>query len=53
MDKKSLVRLPDKVVLEVEKYARERGVKFASAVRMIVIEHLKESNPRLMYDVTE
>lgn len=53
MDKKSLVRFPDNVVLEVQKYAQDKGVKFASAVRMIVIEHLKESNPHLMDHVTE
>jgi hypothetical protein len=38
----SLVRLPDKTGREVQKYAEERGLAFATAVRCIVIEHLKE-----------
>ncbi len=40
--KLSLVRLPDKTGEEVQKYAQERGLAFATAVRCIVVEHLKE-----------
>jgi hypothetical protein len=45
MVKISLIRLPDEVGTEVEEYARERGLAFATAVRCIVVEHLKEIAP--------
>ncbi len=43
MTRISLVRLPDKTGEEVQKYAQERGLAFATAVRCIVVEHLKEN----------
>lgn len=42
MTRTSLIRLPDKAGEEVERYAQERGLAFATAVRCIVVEHLKE-----------
>jgi hypothetical protein len=45
MTKISLIRLPDGVGEEVEKYAQERGLAFATAVRCIVVDHLKEKAP--------
>ncbi len=30
---------------EIEKYAQEKGLAFATAVRCIVVEHLKENVP--------
>lgn len=39
--KMSMIRLPDATGEEVEKYAQERGLAFATAVRCIVVEHLK------------
>lgn len=41
MTKISIIRLSDKTGEEVEKYAQERGLAFATAVRCIVVEHLK------------
>ncbi len=41
MTKVSLVRLPDKTGIEVQEYAQERGLAFATAVRCIVVEHFK------------
>lgn len=48
MTKLSLVRLPDPAAKEVEQYAKERGLAFATAVRCMIIDHLKEKNPDLM-----
>ncbi len=45
MAKLSLIRLPDKAGEEVEKYAQERGLAFATAVRCLVVERLKEIAP--------
>jgi len=45
MTKMTVIRLPDKTGEEVEKYAQERGLAFATAVRCIVVEHLKEIAP--------
>lgn len=45
MVKISLIRLPDKTGEVVEKYAEERGLPFATAIRCIVIEHFKEIAP--------
>ncbi len=41
----SMVRLSDRTGEEVEKYAQERGLAFATAVRCIVVEHLKVIAP--------
>lgn len=43
--KTSLIRLPQWATTEIEKYAHEKGLAFATAVRCIVVEHLKESAP--------
>lgn len=46
-----MIRLSDKTGKEVEKYAQERGLAFATAVRCIVVEHLKAApaaNPAKM-----
>uniref|UniRef100_A0A6M3XYL7 Uncharacterized protein n=1 Tax=viral metagenome TaxID=1070528 RepID=A0A6M3XYL7_9ZZZZ len=48
MTKSSMVRLPDEAAKKVEQYAKERGLAFATAVRCMIIEHLKETNPDLM-----
>lgn len=45
MTKMSVIRLSDKTGEEVDKYAKERGLAFATAVRCIVVEHLKEIAP--------
>lgn len=45
MTKLSLIRLSDKAGKKVEEYAQERGLAFATAVRCIVVEHLKEIAP--------
>lgn len=45
MTKKSVVRLPDKAAEKVEEYAKERGLAFATAVRCMIIDHLKETCP--------
>jgi len=41
MTKMTVIRLPDTTGEEVEKYAKERGLAFATAVRCIVVEYLK------------
>lgn len=43
--KNSLIRLPMWATTEVEKYAQEKGLAFATAVRCIVVEYLKENTP--------
>lgn len=45
MTKTSLIRLPDWAGEEIKKYAQERGVAFATAVRCIVVEYLKKIAP--------
>lgn len=45
MVKKSLIQLPDQTGRDVEKYAQERGLAFATAVRCIVVEHFKKITP--------
>ncbi len=42
MTKISLVRLPDDTGKKVEQFAQERGIAFATAVRCIVVEHMRE-----------
>lgn len=39
----SIIRLPEWAVKEIEKFAEERSLAFATAVRCIVVEHLKET----------
>ncbi len=43
--KTSLIRLPQWATTEIEKYAQDKGLAFATAVRCIVVEHLKENAP--------
>jgi hypothetical protein len=43
--KTSLIRLPQWATIEIEKFAQERGLAFATAVRCIVVEHLREIAP--------
>ena len=52
MTKSSMVRLPDAAAKIVEQYARERGLAFATAVRCMIIDHLKETYPDLMSEAT-
>lgn len=44
----SMVRLPDEAAEKVKEYAKERGLAFATAVRCMIIDHLKETCPDLM-----
>ena len=48
MTTKSVVRLPDEAAEKVKEYAKERGLAFATAVRCMLIDHLKETCPDLM-----
>ncbi|MCX9084949.1 MAG: hypothetical protein OIN87_09150 [Candidatus Methanoperedens sp.] len=41
----SLIRLPQWATTEIEKYAQEKGLRFATAVRCIVVERLREIAP--------
>lgn len=43
--KTALIRLPLWTAAEIEKYAQEKGLAFATAVRCIIVEHLKENAP--------
>ena len=46
--KSSMVRLPDEAATKIEQYGKERGIAFATAVRCMIIDHLKETYPNLM-----
>lgn len=48
MTKCSMVRLPDEVVEKVLEYGKRRGLRFATAVRCMIIDHLEETYPDLM-----
>lgn len=43
--KTNLIRLPTWATTEIEKYAQEKGLAFATAVRCLVVERLKEGGP--------
>lgn len=45
MVRKSLIQLPDQVGQEVDQYAERRGLAFATAVRCIVVEYMREIAP--------
>ena len=51
--KSSMVRLPDEAASKVEQYGKERGLRFATAVRCMIIDHLKETYPDLMKGAPE
>jgi hypothetical protein len=42
MTKISLIRLLDDTGKKVEQFVQERGIAFATAVRCIVVDHMKE-----------
>lgn len=48
MTKSSMVRFPDEAATKIEQYGKERGIAFATAVRCMIIDHLKETYPNLM-----
>ncbi len=52
MTKTSMVRLPDAAAEKVQQYATVHGLRFATAVRVLVINHLQETYPNLLCDAT-
>lgn len=48
MTKTSMIRLPDEAAEKIQQYGKERGIRFATAVKCMLIDHLKETFPDLM-----